>query len=106
MGKLRIVAALFLSGLLAACAVAPVQEMSNARQALLAARQAGAATHAPQLYSKAEGLLQQARDQLSVGGYGSARQLAEQAKKAAQEARDKALKKTPKKQSEPTAVFP
>ncbi|AOU98603.1 hypothetical protein BI364_12110 [Acidihalobacter yilgarnensis] len=93
MGKRLIVATLFLSGLLAGCAMAPVQEMSDARQALLAARQAGAATRAPQIYSRAEALMQRAEDQLSVGGYVSAKNLAEAAKKAAQEARDKALLK-------------
>ena len=89
-------------GLVAGCATAPVQEMSDARQALLAARQAGAATRAPQIYSRAEALLQQAQDQLSVGGYASARDLAEEAKKAAQEARDKALRQHP----EPDYVLP
>ncbi|OBS09938.1 DUF4398 domain-containing protein [Acidihalobacter prosperus] len=91
MGKRLIVASLLLGGLLAGCATAPVQEMSDARQALLAARQAGAASRAPQVYSRAEALMQRAEDQLSVGGYASARKLAEEAKKAAQEARDKAL---------------
>lgn len=91
MGKRQIIATALLSGLLAACATAPVQEMSDARQALLAARDAGAATRAPQIYSRAEALMQRAEDQLTVGGYASAKTLAEEAKKAAQEARDKAL---------------
>lgn len=79
---------------MAACAVAPVQEMSDARQALLAARQAGAATRAPQVYSQAQILMQRAEDQLNVGSYASAKALAEQAKKEAQAARDKALLKS------------
>lgn len=91
MSKCRIVVAALLLMLLAGCAVAPVQEMSDARQALQAAQQAGAQQRAPQDYARAKALLQSAEDQLGVGGYQTARRLAEQAKRAALEARDEAL---------------
>ncbi|MGH8237621.1 MAG: hypothetical protein ACREXP_11450, partial [Steroidobacteraceae bacterium] len=45
---------------LAACAGAPVQEMSNARQAIRAARDAGAEKAAPQKLNEAEALLNRA----------------------------------------------
>lgn len=92
MRKYRIAAVSLLLMLLAGCATAPVQEMSDARQALQAAQQAGAQQHAPQEYARAKALMQSAEDQLGVGGYQSARKLAEQAKGVAQRARDKALK--------------
>lgn len=92
MRKYRIAAASLLLMLLAGCATAPVQEMSDARQALQAAQQVGAQQHAPQDYARAKALMQSAEDQLGVGGYQAARKLAEQAKSVAQQARDKALK--------------
>jgi PBP1b-binding outer membrane lipoprotein LpoB len=92
MRKYRIAAASLLLMLLAGCATAPVQEMSDARQALLAAQQAGAPQSAPQVYARAKALMQSAEDQLGVGGYQTARNLAEQAKSVAQQARDQALK--------------
>lgn len=95
MRKYRIVAVSLLLMLFAGCATAPVQEMSDARQALQAAQQAGAPLRAPQEYSRAKALMQSAEDQLGVGGYDSARRLAEQAKMLAQKARDKALKTDP-----------
>jgi hypothetical protein len=69
---------------LAGCAGAPVQEMSNARQAVRAAQQAGGAKHAPEAMSEAERLLQSAKTNQSKGEYRIARELAEQA-------RDKAM---------------
>ena len=98
MRKYRIAAVSLLLMLLAGCATAPVQEMSDARQALQAAQQAGAPQSAPQEYARAKALMQSAEDQLSVGGYQSARKLAEQAKSVAQQARDKALER---KKAEP-----
>ncbi|APZ43920.1 DUF4398 domain-containing protein [Acidihalobacter ferrooxydans] len=91
MKKYRI-AILTLLLLLAGCATAPVQEMSDARQAMQAAAQAGARQSAPQEYAQAQALMQRAEDQLQVGGYQSARELADQARVAAQHARDDALK--------------
>lgn len=98
MRKYRIAAVSLLLMLLAGCATAPVQEMSDARQALQAAQQAGAQQSAPQEYARAKALMQSAEDQLGVGGYQTARKLAEQAKSEAQKARDEALKL---KKSEP-----
>ena len=80
--------------LLGACATAPVQQMSDARLALQEARKAGAAQRVPQEYDRAKALLQRAEVQLQVGGYDSARRLAEAARRAALKARDDALRQT------------
>ena len=69
---------------LAGCVGAPVQEMSNARQAVRAAQQAGGAKYAPEAMSEAERLLQSAKTNQSNGEYRVAREEAEQA-------RDKAM---------------
>lgn len=58
---------------LAACAGAPVQEMSNARQAVAAARQVGAERTAAKEMAEAERLLQTAQAALDKGDYGVAR---------------------------------
>ena len=58
---------------LPACAGAPVQEMSNARQAIKAARDAGAERIAPQVLGEAQSLLQQAEDSLQKRAYRDAR---------------------------------
>ena len=88
------------------CANAPpVQEMSDARQAIAAAREAGAETLAPNELLKAEGLLDGAEDYLQVGtsaAYWQARKSAVRAKEVAFEAllvsrnaRDAAAGRTP-----------
>jgi hypothetical protein len=69
---------------LAGCAGAPVQEMSNARQAVRAAQQAGAAKYSPEAMAEAERLLKNAKTNQSKGEYRVARAEAEQA-------RDKAM---------------
>jgi len=81
--------------LISGCAAmtAPVQEMSNARQTIQAARNAGAETHAPKMLSQAEELLQQASQQLEDGDYILARDLALKAKQQAMQARQNALQK-------------
>jgi hypothetical protein len=71
---------------LAACAGAPVQEMSNARQAIRAARDAGAEKTAPQKLSEAEALLIRAEDSLERRAYGEARRNAKAARDKAAEA--------------------
>jgi hypothetical protein len=71
---------------LAACAGAPVQEMSNARQAIRAARDAGAEKAAPQKLSEAEALLIRAEDSLERRAYGEARRNAKAARDKAAEA--------------------
>jgi 3'-phosphoadenosine 5'-phosphosulfate (PAPS) 3'-phosphatase len=69
---------------LAGCVGAPVQEMSNARQAVRAAQQAGGAKYSPESMAEAERLLKNAKTNQSKGEYRVAREEAEQA-------RDKAM---------------
>ena len=72
---------------LAACAGAPVQEMSNARQAIKAAREAaGPATSAPASLIEAETLLNRAEDNLQKRAYKQARRDAIAARGKAAEA--------------------
>ncbi len=78
--------------LLAACATtAPVQEMSNARQTIQAAVDAGAETHAPAVLSQARDLLDDASNELEAGNYLLARDYAVQAKQLAIQARQTSL---------------
>lgn len=81
---------------LAACASAPVQEMSDARQAIRSAEEAQAAQYAPQQLRAAQVSLEKAQDNLEAGAYWSARRLAMDAWYQAIEAREQAmhLKKT------------
>ena len=69
------------------CAGAPVQEMSNARQAVRAAERAGAPTVAPELMSESKQLLKSAESYLRRGDYRAARDEAELARTKAVEAR-------------------
>lgn len=73
--------------LVAACATAPpVQEMSDARQAIAAAKEAGAETLAADQLGQAEQLLESAENYLQTGGssnYWNAQQAAINAKKVA-----------------------
>lgn len=71
---------------LAACSGAPVQEMSNARQAIRAARDAGAERSAPQKLNEAEALLNRAEDSLERRAYREARRNAIAARDKAAEA--------------------
>ena len=75
------------AGLLAGCVGAPVQEMSNARQAVRAAEKAGATTAAPELMTEAKQLLKDARTHLNQRDYRAARDDAEGARTKAIEAR-------------------
>jgi len=79
-----------LMGVLAGCATAPpVQEMSDARQAIAAAKEAGAAQLAVDQLGQAEVLLQDAEDFLVVGtsnAYWQAKKAAVSAKELAFEA--------------------
>ena len=59
---------------LAGCVGAPVQEMSNARQAVRAAQQAGGAKYAPDAMAEAERLLKNAKANQSKGEYRVARE--------------------------------
>jgi hypothetical protein len=73
---------------LIACAGAPVQEMSNARQAIKAARDAGAEKAAPQTLNEAQALLDRAQDSLQRRAYRDARRDAIAARGKAAEALD------------------
>lgn len=72
---------------IAACAtVAPVQEMSDARQAIAAAREAGAQNYASSQLEQAEDLLASAESYLQTGtssAYWQARKAAVSAKEVA-----------------------
>jgi hypothetical protein len=82
-----LLAALFVAPLLAGCAGMPLQEMSDARQAIRAAERAGAEKHAPQLLAEARGLVESARQSMHAGDYREARDDAELARTKAMEAR-------------------
>src|SRR5437868_5031608 len=73
---------------LTACAGAPVQEMSNARQAIKAARDAGAETAAPDKLTEAQALLERAEASLQRRDYREARRDAVAARGKASQALD------------------
>jgi Tfp pilus assembly protein PilX len=77
--------------LMAACTGMPVQEMSNARQAVEAARKAGADTRATKDLESAEALLKDAEKALEEGDYSLAKDNAKAARDQAVTAQDKAL---------------
>jgi hypothetical protein len=81
------------------CAGAPVQEMSNARQAVRAAERAGATATAPEALGEAKQLLKSAESHLRRGDYRSARDEAELARTRAVEARS--LAETAKASQQP-----
>lgn len=76
------------------CAGAPVQEMSDARQAIQSAEDAGAREYSPDRLNAAERLLRDAREELASGAYGDARRAARAAWSEAVEARKAAMRKT------------
>lgn len=80
---------------LAACATAPVQEMSDARQAVRAAELVGAEQRAPTSLAESRRLLREAQRHLRAGNYGSARELAVEARDHAINAREKAIQPIP-----------
>ena len=83
----------FLSIGLFACASAPVQEMSNARQAIAAADEAGAEQVAAPLMAEARALLASAEAKLERHNYVGARTDATNARLKAVEALDQTKKK-------------
>jgi Domain of unknown function (DUF4398) len=85
--RLLLTCLLLAGAVLGGCAGAPVQEMSNARQAVKAAERAGAATTAPELMGQARQLLKSAESHLRHGDYRDARDEAELARTRAVEAR-------------------
>ena len=77
--------------LLACTNPVPVQEMSNARQTLAAAKQAQAQQFAPEPYEKAQVLLAKAAKQLNSGDYYGAKAYAVEAQLEAGQAHRAAL---------------
>ncbi len=75
---------------MAGCSSAPVQEMSDARQAIRSAEAAGAATYSPRQLDEAQRLLNRAQSKLQAGAYGEARNYALDAWDQAVRARDNA----------------
>ena len=83
-----------LISLLTSCAIgAPVQEMSNARQSIQAAKDANAENLAANVLSEAKQRLQSATRELDAGEYERARSLALEAKHLALKARQLAVSK-------------
>lgn len=72
--------------LLTACVGAPVQQMSDARQAIAAAEEAGANERSPDLMQDARDFLESAEAKLLRHSYRGARQDAESAREKAREA--------------------
>lgn len=68
----------------------PVQEMSDARQAVAAAREAGAETLAPQIYARSVSLLQKAESTLARRSFRQARDQALASRRLAIEAMEAA----------------
>ena len=84
---LRTVPVLVLAATLAACVTAPpVQEMSDARQAISAAEQADANRLAPDSLTDARRFLAEAERQIQQNAYGPARMNAVRAKNRAAQA--------------------
>jgi len=84
---LSLLAAFFSLPLLAGCAGMPLQQMSDARQAVRAAERAGAEQYAPELLDEARALVKTASENLHKGEYRDARDEAELARDKAMEAR-------------------
>lgn len=87
----RILLVLLFGVMLVACAGVPVQEMSDARQALQAAAEVGAREKAADKYKKANDLLGQAEEALKTANYAKARKLADEAKEQAILARKQSM---------------
>ncbi len=88
---IRLMPLLFVMVLVACASMPPAQEMSDARQAIHAAREAHAERHASEYLDQAETFLEQAARDLEHGEYERARRNATAAKAAAVVARDHAL---------------
>jgi len=79
-----------LFAMLACATMPPVQEMSDARQAIRSAEEAGAARYSPQQLRQARQLLDRAQTDLEAGAYFNARRFALDAREEAIRAREKA----------------
>jgi hypothetical protein len=82
-----VLAALAVAPVVTGCAGLPVQQMSDARQAISAAEQAGASEHAPELLAESKRLVERAKANLNEGEYRQSREDAELAREKAIEAR-------------------
>lgn len=80
---MRLLAAIVFGLVLAACASAPVQEMSDARQAVSVADQLQAGKAAPNEMAAARDYLQKAQAALDAGDFGAAREAATLARQSA-----------------------
>lgn len=88
----RIALFLFTCWVATACALSPpVQEMSNARQSIQAARDVKATEYAPAYLRDAEDLMKAASEALDAGDYYNARELAIAAQQQAIKARQQSL---------------
>ena len=87
----RILLPLFAAFLLTACVTAPVQQMSDARQAIQSAMEAGAARRAPELLQEAHDLVEAAERALAARDYRRAGELAARAREKAIAAREASL---------------
>jgi hypothetical protein len=93
--KITVVLLAFLTYGLSACVTAPpVQEMSDARQAIQAAEAVGASTKASVPFSQAQENIEEAESALQSGDYSKAREQALRAKSSALKARSRALEGT------------
>ena len=72
----------------------PVQEMSNARQSIQAAKSANAQLYDNKGFSEAEALLERASKKIDLGEYAEARDLAIQARSKAIKSRQHAVLKS------------
>jgi hypothetical protein len=79
MHRMATSAAIIGVAVLSGCASPPVQEMSDARQAIRAAQDAGAAATASTTFTEAQGALTRAETQLHKRYYRAARRSAEEA---------------------------
>jgi hypothetical protein len=88
---IALIAVFAVAMLSAACASAPTQEMSDARQSLQAARDAGAEKYAPENLRIADNYLKQAERELELRYFARARHDAILARSEAQKARTVAV---------------
>ncbi len=79
---------------LQACSYIPVQEMSNARQTIRSAQEAGADKYAAESLAEAQVLLEKARKELDAGEYDMAKKYALDAQSRASAARDISIKRS------------
>lgn len=86
-----VICALLFSVALGGCASLPLQEVSDARQAIDAARAAGGERYTPETLREAESLIDRALGELSAGDYRAARSAALSAKRRAILAREASL---------------